>query len=296
MSVKIKINWDNENVVSESVRIYRADTLITTPAQEMLIATIFGNVYEYEDLTTAEGQTYYYMLSAKLGKQEVFTECYEVKVDLPPKVVELNFISSSQRYSAAAVPIYEEAHNVGDINIVLLATYSQLTMPDGYILLGSVGQMYVLGKIFTSQTYSGSSVSANVNYGVAQSILLRPSSPVAEIYADFKAGSYTRPEGGTIANVVMPTLDIPAQGLSFEFGFLRYHNRNVNTVEPITLSSKYTKYQSRLSSDTNGIGAALSFGRKANYGDLMGGSTVTIGSLPTSTVSFNMISMCIYAK
>lgn len=296
MSVKIRTSWSDENIITQGVRIYKSNQNFTSATRPQPLIEITDGSLFYEDLHVVEGQTYFYMLSCFLGEQEVFTECYEVKVDLPPKVVELNFISSSQGYSAAAVSIYEGAHNVGDVNIVLLATYSQLTMPDGYILLGSVGQMYVLGKIFTSQTYSGSSVSANVDYGVAQSILLRPSSPVAEIYADFKAGSYTRPEGGTIANVVMPTLDIPAQGLSFEFGFLRYHNRNVNTVEPITLSSKYTKYQSRLSSDTDGIGAALSFGRKANYGDLMGGSTVTIGSLPPSAVSFNMISMCIYAK
>ncbi|WP_218956380.1 hypothetical protein, partial [Acinetobacter sp. YH12073] len=78
MSVKIKINWDNENVVSESVRIYRADSVFTSANLPPLLAEIIGNVYEYEDLTTVEGQTYFYMLSAKLGDQEVFTECFDV--------------------------------------------------------------------------------------------------------------------------------------------------------------------------------------------------------------------------
>lgn len=78
MSVKIKINWDNENVVSESVRIYRADSAFTSINLPPLLTEIFGDVYEYEDLTTIEGQTYFYMLSAKLGDQEIFTECFEI--------------------------------------------------------------------------------------------------------------------------------------------------------------------------------------------------------------------------
>ena len=78
MSVKIKINWDNENVVSESVRIYRADSAFTKDNLPPILTEIFGGVYEYEDLTTIEGRTYFYMLSAKLGEQEVFTECFDV--------------------------------------------------------------------------------------------------------------------------------------------------------------------------------------------------------------------------
>lgn len=78
MSIKIKINWDNENVVSESVRIYRADSIFTPTSLPPLLTEIVGNVYEYEDLTTVEDQTYFYMLSAKLGEQEVFTECFDV--------------------------------------------------------------------------------------------------------------------------------------------------------------------------------------------------------------------------
>ncbi|HAE65234.1 MAG TPA: hypothetical protein DCG62_10885 [Acinetobacter johnsonii] len=78
MSVKIKINWDNENVVSESVRIYRADSAFTSTNLPPLLAEIFDDVDEYEDLAVLEGLTYYYMLSAKLGDHEVFTECLEV--------------------------------------------------------------------------------------------------------------------------------------------------------------------------------------------------------------------------
>ena len=85
MSIKIKINWDNENVVSESVRIYRADSIFTPTSLPPLLTEIVGDVYEYEDLTTVENQTYFYMLSAKLGEQEVFTECYLIEAtQIPP--------------------------------------------------------------------------------------------------------------------------------------------------------------------------------------------------------------------
>ena len=79
MSVKIKINWDNENVVSESVRIYRADSAFTSTSLPPLLTEVIGDVYEYEDLSVTENQTYFYMLSTKLDDQEIFTECFEVK-------------------------------------------------------------------------------------------------------------------------------------------------------------------------------------------------------------------------
>ena len=82
MSVKIIINWDNESVVSESVRIYRADSAFTSTSLPPLLTEIVGDVYEYEDLTTVGDQTYFYMLSAKLGDLEVFTECFDVTANI----------------------------------------------------------------------------------------------------------------------------------------------------------------------------------------------------------------------
>jgi hypothetical protein len=96
MSVKIKINWDNENVVSESVRIYRADSAFTSTSLPPLLTEIVGDVYEYEDLTTVEDQTYFYMLSAKLGDLEVFTECFEV---FASGTFEINFPKITQGLS-----------------------------------------------------------------------------------------------------------------------------------------------------------------------------------------------------
>lgn len=82
MPVKTKINWDNENAVSESVRIYRADSAFASTNLPPQLAEIIGDVYEYEDLGVIEGQTYFYMLSSFLGEQEVFTECFEVNTSI----------------------------------------------------------------------------------------------------------------------------------------------------------------------------------------------------------------------
>lgn len=101
MSVKIKINWDNENVVSESVRIYRADSIFTPTSLPPLLTEIFGDIYEYEDLTTVENQTYFYMLSCLLVDQEVFTECFEVLATVYDPEIFVNFTSVNQTLIAS---------------------------------------------------------------------------------------------------------------------------------------------------------------------------------------------------
>jgi len=83
MSIKIKVSWDDHNVVSEGVRIYRSNTTFTPSNLPAVLATV-PTLDEYEDLDVIEGQTYFYMLAAYLGEQEVFTECFEVKTDLTP--------------------------------------------------------------------------------------------------------------------------------------------------------------------------------------------------------------------
>ena len=59
MAVKIKINWENESVMSESVRIYRADSAFTSNSLPPLLAEVVGDIYEYEDLTTEKDETYF---------------------------------------------------------------------------------------------------------------------------------------------------------------------------------------------------------------------------------------------
>ena len=101
MPVKIKINWDNENIVSESVRIYRADTTFTSSALPPLLAEILGDVYEYEDQTTAVNETYFYMLSTKLGEQEVFSDCYSVLAAQIPPDTHLNTVTLLMQFDNA---------------------------------------------------------------------------------------------------------------------------------------------------------------------------------------------------
>ncbi|EEY94017.1 hypothetical protein HMPREF0026_01293 [Acinetobacter junii SH205] len=103
MPVKIKINWDNENAVSESVRIYRSDSVFTPASLPSLLTEIFGDVYEYEDLNVIEDQTYFYMLSAKLGEQEVFTDCFEVLAT--PEVVIVFSIPKITAYGSEVVEL-----------------------------------------------------------------------------------------------------------------------------------------------------------------------------------------------
>lgn len=86
MSIKIKINWDDLNVISEGVRIYKNASAFTSSSLPAVCATVAYGVDEFEDLDVVENQTYFYMLSCFLGEQEVFTECYEVLAELDPVV------------------------------------------------------------------------------------------------------------------------------------------------------------------------------------------------------------------
>lgn len=82
MSVKIKINWDDLNVISEGVRIYKSASEFTSSSLPAVYTTVAYGVDEFEDLNVVENQTYFYMLSCFLGEQEVFTECFEVNASI----------------------------------------------------------------------------------------------------------------------------------------------------------------------------------------------------------------------
>ena len=135
MSVKIKINWDNENVVSESVRIYRADSAFTSNNLPPLLAEIVGDVYEYEDLSVIRDQTYFYMLSAKLGEQEVFTECFEIVAE------------DSIDFLQLTIPAFNAS--------TIVATYLQsgnFASADSFIFNNISGE-YIVGGIFAGGGY-----------------------------------------------------------------------------------------------------------------------------------------------
>lgn len=87
-SIKIKTNWETDNIISDGVRIYKKTELFNSDNLPQPLVEITDGSEFYEDLDVIEGQTYYYMLSCFLGEQEVFTECIEVKtaISLYPDV------------------------------------------------------------------------------------------------------------------------------------------------------------------------------------------------------------------
>lgn len=130
MSIKIKINWDNENVVSESVRIYRADYAFTSTTLPPLLTEIISDVYEYEDTTVIEGNTYFYMLSATLGEQEAFTECFEVLVGARQQK-QLSYVAGlRQEQSSGSLSANIPPHSQGDLIVVVVQAWaSGITLP-----------------------------------------------------------------------------------------------------------------------------------------------------------------------
>lgn len=125
MSIKIKIHWDNENAVFESVQIYRSDSIFTPANLPAVLEEIVGDVYEYEDLDISGDQTYFYMLSAKLGEREVFTECYKVEtigdVELS---INGNAVLSIEKGSSVAIYNITEPVKTGQ-NLISVMLMSQ---------------------------------------------------------------------------------------------------------------------------------------------------------------------------
>lgn len=98
-SIKIKTNWETNNIVSDGVRIYKKTELFNSDNLPQPLVEITDGSEFYEDLDVIEGQTYFYMLSCFLNKQEVFTECFRVSTSSDPNAAfltnHLNFETSS---------------------------------------------------------------------------------------------------------------------------------------------------------------------------------------------------------
>lgn len=161
MSVKIKINWDNENVVSESVRIYRADSAFTSETLPPLLTEIVGDVYEYEDLTTIEGQTYFYMLSATLGEQEAFTECFDVVAQLGWSPLNLStlpfFLGIANKHSTLSESLVMSFGGAGSQQEKFTAV-SESGAPSlsGNLILSSDANKYLRSSKITEHIYNKS--------------------------------------------------------------------------------------------------------------------------------------------
>lgn len=292
MSVKIKINWNNDNVVSESVRIYRADSAFTPEGLPGLLTEIVGDVYEYEDLTAVEGRTYFYMLSAKLDEQEVFTECFDV-VAQGVIYLPISLIGSSQMslHSTGNVSINEPAKLAGDISISVIRKITpanaDLILPTGWSVLfqhaaSEYNVIYVLYKI-NDQDSPASSTPTNITAGCSHTIIFRPDAQVENVSA-FTAHS-THSVTGTSSTFAMPTVEAAHQ--SYELNIFTWA-AYASIQEPITIASGYTMIQSKLASDETGASAMCTFGKSLSSG-IAGGSSVTISGFGTGSNIFKAV-------
>lgn len=221
MSVKIKINWNNENVVSESVRIYRADSKFTSNNLPPLLAEIVGDVYEYEDLTTVENQTYFYMLSCFLDEQEVFTECFEVLAEKQISYVSLSLTGSVYRNagsgttSVSQFQLFEPSgSSASNILIAVVSSFVVVTAPAGWVLLSNKGNVHVFWKKGSVQNTSHIFTLASNSSAGGCMFLLQPSSAITTMECVSEMVSRSIASASTPA--VSPVLTIPIDGNCFE--------------------------------------------------------------------------------
>lgn len=161
MSLKVKITWDNVNVVSESVRIYRADSIFASVTLPPLLAEIFGDVDVYEDLAVHEGLTYYYMLSAKLGDQEVFTECFSVVAQS----------SYSPRWENVKALILADAASYPSYNIIDKTGTASILSIDGVVQV-SKSEFWTGGAFLINQNAGRVEInSPSYSFGVADFVV-----------------------------------------------------------------------------------------------------------------------------
>lgn len=134
MSIKIKISWDDNNAVSEGVRIYRSDTEFTSSQLPAVIATV-PMLEEYEDFEVEEGRTYFYMLSCFMVDQEVFTECYEVFAEDSVDLLILNLPSLVSKPFKATIQL------------------SGQFIAANTIVFNNISGDFLVGGVITSGTY-----------------------------------------------------------------------------------------------------------------------------------------------
>lgn len=259
MSIKIKINWDNENVVSESVRIYRADSAFTSASLPPILEEIISDIYEYEDLSVIKDQTYFYMLSAKLGEQEVFTECFEVKA-ANRQQKELSYISGlRQEQSSGSLSANIPPHSQGDLIVVVVQAWaSGITLPGftlgySYKSDGSAQETYFFYKIATTSQASNTSVISSAPSGSTFSMILRPDAGIAEVTI-VGAGQAISTANATSRTANSPSLSLSVDGeKGFEIVVMRNGSFTVSGVSSVTHSGVKTMRASRLYPSTIGI-------------------------------------------
>ena len=294
MPVKIKINWDNENVVSESVQIYRADSTFTSTSLPPLLTEIVGDVYEYEDLTTVENQTYFYMLSAKLDEKEVFTDCFEVLAGNRQQK-QLSYISGlRQEQSGGALSASIPPHNANDLIVVVVQAWaSGITLPGfalgySYKSATSVMETYFFYKIATTSQASNTSVASSAPSGSTFSMILRPDATIIEA-SIVGIGQAVATTSGTSRTANSPTLSLNVAGeKGFELVVMRNGGFSASGVSSVTHSGSKTMRATRLYPSTIGIyfNMAVLGDARTNVASLSSYSA-TFAGLPASD-SFEM--------
>lgn len=78
--LKIKITWDNVNVINTTVRVYKKSTAFTHTSLPGVLVELPSNIHEYDDADVIEGDTWFYMVSCYDGSSERFSACYEQKI------------------------------------------------------------------------------------------------------------------------------------------------------------------------------------------------------------------------
>lgn len=289
MPVKIKINWDNENIVSESVRIYRSDSTFTPENLPRVLEEIVGDVYEYEDLTTIEDETYFYMLSAKLGEQEVFTECFEVLAGARQQK-KLSYVAGlRQEQSGGALSASIPPHNTNDLIVVVVQAWvSGITLPGftlgySYKNTNSALETYFFYKIASEDQVSNTIVASTAASGSTFSMIFRPDGGIVEA-SILGAGRTVLTKSGASRRADSPTLSLSVNGeTGFEIVVMRNGGFGASGVTSVTHAGTKTLYASRVYPSAMGI-----YFNMAVFGNARTGTTsltpysATFGGLPGS--------------
>lgn len=197
MSIKVKIAWDNNNAISEGVRIYRSDMIFTPSNLPDVLFTVTG-FNEYDDTNVEKGQTYFYMLSCILGEQEVFTECFEilVKKNEDSLLFAEALATATEKYIHTSAFISRCAFNLDGSH----AFATGGTISSGEIATFSVTQNYVLKttdlKISTFKDVSkGSSIQNFQFFGDGADLLVTHLSPFSitryRLHTPFDLSTFT---------------------------------------------------------------------------------------------------------
>lgn len=220
MSIKLKITWSDDNVVTEGIRIYKSSSTFTKTSLPEVYATISDGSNFFEDFNVVDGQTYFYMLSCFLGEQEVFTECHEtMAISELPLTIKAALSSSSSSSTGRILGISVPSYNVGDV--ILLAFETNVLnaggaeIPSGFTLIDSIRitdstSLRVCYKIATTQTTQNTVVTYTCDSATA--IILSSTSPISAL--EFLSAKAEKANPDT----VFPTLTATTNASAFFFG------------------------------------------------------------------------------